>query len=100
MEPLALSDSQLTKAIGRIWPGARWATRDVLWDWQLSRVKRIADSGHPNIILKRSRSPLTDEGRNLEALSGSAIPLPEVYLTYVEGDTVTILMEDLVVQHH
>ena len=95
MEPLALSDSRLTQAIGRIWPGARRATRDVLSDWQLSRVERIAVSGHPSVILKRSRSPLTDEGRNLEVLRGSAIPLPEVYLAYVEADSLTLLMEDL-----
>ena len=95
MEPLALSDSRLTQAIGRIWPGARWATRDVLSDWQLSRVERVAVSGHPSVILKRSSSPLTDEGRNLEALCSSAIPRPEVYLAYVEEDSLTLLMEDL-----
>ena len=95
MDALELSDSQLTRVIGQVWPHARWARQDVLWEWPLSRVERLTVPGHPSVVVKRSRSPLTDEGCVLEALSESAIPLPEVYLSHADGGLLTLLMEDL-----
>ena len=68
--------------------------RETLSDWQLSRVERVYLDDGSSIILKRSKSPLVNEGRILSGLRGTEIPLADLYLVHLEGDVLTLLMED------
>ena len=92
---LALSNSQLSQLLRDISPGKDIHGREVLWDWQLSRVERAFLVDGSSIILKRSKSPLIDEGRILQSLRDTDIPLADLYLAHAEDDTLTLLMEDL-----
>ena len=92
---LTLDDSRVTWLIQRTWPRVDFSSREVLWDWRLSRVERVHLNDGRSIILKRSRSPMKDDGRVQATLEGSGIPLTELHLVWSNCDTVTIVMEDL-----
>mgnify|MGYP001193070746 FL=1 len=60
---LRLSDAMLSEILRELSRNDQIHDRDVLWDWYLSRVERVNLGDSSNIILKRSRWPLVDEGR-------------------------------------
>ena len=92
---LALDDNLLRELVRTVSPGADIQARDVLSDWQLSRVERVHLEDGSSIIIKRSRSPLTAEGRVLQSLRTTDIPLADLYLADEHEDTLTLLIEDL-----
>ena len=62
---ITLGDSALARLVADALPGREVRARDVLGDWQLSRVERVHLADDSSLLLKRSRRPLTDEGRVL-----------------------------------
>jgi hypothetical protein len=92
---LRLSDAMLSEILRELSRNDQIHDRDVLWDWYLSRVERVNLGDSSNIILKRSRWPLVDEGRVFQHLSQSNIPLPNLYFARVTDNELTLLMEDL-----
>ena len=65
---LALGHSARARLVADALPGREVRARDVLSDWQLSRVERVRLADGSSLILKRSRRPLIDEGRVLQGL--------------------------------
>lgn len=92
---LTASDSEIQAIIRGADKGLGCVSRDVLWDWTLSRVERVHLNNGTSVIVKRSRTPLTDEGRILRHISLSDIPLPDLYYSRRRGDILTLVLEDL-----
>lgn len=92
---LTASESEIQAIIRGVDKGLGCVSRDVLWDWTLSRVERVHLNNGTSVIVKRSRTPLTDEGRILRHISRSDIPLPDLYYSRRRGDILTLVLEDL-----
>ncbi len=97
---LTLDYGRVAWLIQRTWPKVDLSFREVLWDWGLSRVERVRLNDGRSIILKRSQSPMKDDGRVQKTLRGSGVPLTELHLIWSNCDIVTIAMEDLGPSHH
>lgn len=92
---LRVEDRELEDVVRRHVGASHVVARKVLWQWALSRVERVALGGDRSVILKRSRTPLTDEGRIIDHLSGGRVPLPTLLFAHSDGNILTLLMEDL-----
>ncbi len=90
-----LNDDLLDQYIRTVYPDGVVRDRDLLWNWQLSRVERIVLEGGSTFILKRSRYPLTHEARVIHGLQQTDVPLPELRMSRVDGDILTMILEDL-----
>ena len=90
-----LNDNLLDRYIRTVYPDGVVRDRGLLWDWQLSRVERVALEGGRTFILKRSRHPLTDEARVIHSLRESDVPMPELVMSRVDEDVLTMILEDL-----
>ena len=90
-----LNDNLLDQYIRTVYPNGVTRNRDLLWDWRLSRVERVFLDGGGTFILKRSRHPLTDEARVIHSLRESDVPVPELVMSCVDEDILTMILEDL-----
>ena len=91
---LVLNADTLRELVRKATTARNVIRRETLSDWQLSRVERVYLDDGSTIILKRSKSPLVDEGRVLSGLRDSDIPVPSLHLAHLEGDVLTLVMED------
>ncbi len=94
MQGLISDNSELNQLVRNV-ANKNVRDREVLSSWMLSRVERIYLEDGSTLIVKLSREPLTDEGRILDALRKSDIPLPDLYFAHNEGDLLKMVMEDL-----
>ena len=81
--------------VGQVRSGSQVAGRDVLQSGQLSRVERVTLDNDSTYIAKRGTHLFTDEARTIRALVGSPIPMAELHVADLEGEFLTMLMEDL-----
>ncbi len=92
---LTLTDGEMLALVGQVEPGNPVIGREVLQSTGLSRVERVTLDGGSSYIAKRGTYLVTDEARTIQALRGSPIPVAEIYVADAEGESLTMLMEDL-----
>lgn len=92
---LFLNENLLEQYIRAVYPNGVVRERSLLWNWQLSRVERVVLEGGATFILKRSRHPLTKEARVIHGLRETDVPLPALCMSRVDGDILTMILEDL-----
>ena len=95
MTQLELSDGALDQLVSGLWPESTVQSREVIGDWQLSRVERVKLDKGSSVILKRARWLMADEGRILASLQNADIPVPRLHLAHLEDGVLTMLLGDL-----
>jgi len=92
---VTLSDSEMLALVREVRTGSMVVGREVLQGTRLSRVERVTLEDGATYIAKRGTHLLIDEADTLRALRGSPIPMADMYVADVEGENLTMLMEDL-----
>ena len=92
---LFLNENLLEQYLRAVYPDGAVHARSLLWNWELSRVERVVLGDGTTFILKRSRHPLTDEARVIHGLQQTDVPLPSLRISRLDGDILTMILEDL-----
>ena len=92
---VTLSDGEMLALVRQVRSGSKVVDREVLQSTRLSRVERVTLEDGATYIAKRATHLLIDEVDTIRALRGSPIPMADMYVADIKGESLTMLMEDL-----
>jgi hypothetical protein len=92
---VTLSDGEMLALVRQVRADSEVVDREVLQSTRLSRVERVIIDDGTTYIAKRGTHLLVDEVDTIRSLHGSPIPIAELYVADIKGESLTMLMEDL-----